>query len=92
MSAESKDYIEELQELRENLRWLLNKKLLQELVDLAEQIDNGYVDSYCRIKEQSEHGGNCDYAVKAKELFLKLADKQISSKIEHIYKTFIQMG
>jgi len=90
MSVERKDYIEELNELREQLRWLLKKETLVELVDLAEKIDNGFVDNYCRIKEQSEHGSNCGYAVKAKELFLKLAEQGISSKIKYIYETFIQ--
>jgi len=85
----AQDYLDELHELREKLRWLLNRELLEELVQLAEDIDKSYVDSYHRIKENSEHGSNCGYALKAKELFLQLQDKGIREKLEHIYQTFI---
>jgi hypothetical protein len=85
-----KDYLEELYELREVLRWLLNKELLNELVEVAELIDKSYVDSYNRIKENSEHGTNCGYAVKAKDLFIRLQERPISNKIKYIYETFIQ--
>jgi hypothetical protein len=85
-----KDYLEELYELREMLRWLLKKELLNELVMLAELIDRSYVDSYNRIQENSEHGKNCGYAVKAKDLFLRLQERPISDKIKYIYETFIQ--
>ncbi|RLF67877.1 MAG: hypothetical protein DRN26_01080 [Thermoplasmata archaeon] len=84
------DYLQELQDLRDLLRWLLRKEFLQELVALAELIDRSYVDSYCRISSNSSHGTNCGYAVKAKELFLKLQEKDISKKIEDIYHTFIE--
>ena len=82
--------MEELFELREMLRWLLKKELLSELVTLAEQIDKSYVDSYNRIKETSEHGANCGYAAKAKDLFLRLQEAPISEKIKYIYQTFIE--
>ena len=85
-----KDYLEELFELREMLRWLLKKELLTEFVALAELIDRSYVDSYNRIKENSEHGTNCGYAVKAKDLFIRLQEKPIAEKIKHIYKTFVE--
>jgi hypothetical protein len=85
-----KDYLEELFELREMLRWLLKKDLLKEMVALAEQIDNSYVDSYNRIKGNSEHGTNCGYAVKAKDLFIRLQEKPIAEKIKYIYETFIE--
>jgi hypothetical protein len=84
------DYLEELFELREMLRWLLKKELLSELVTLAEQIDKSYVDSYNRIKENSEYGANCGYAAKAKQLFIRFQEVPISEKIKHIYKTFIE--
>ena len=85
-----KDYLEKLFELREMLRWLLRKDFLKEMVAVAELIDKSYVDSYNRIKENSEHGTNCGYAVKAKDLFLRLQEKPIAEKIEYIYKTFIE--
>ncbi len=84
------NYLEQLYELREALRWLLNKELLNELVAMAELIDKSYVDSYNRIKENSEHGENCGYAMKAKDLFIRLQERPISQKIEQIYKTFIE--
>ena len=84
------DYLEHLYELREMLRWLLKKELLSELIALAELIDRSYVDSYNRIKENSDHGKNCGYAVKAKDLFLRLQEKPVSEKIKYIYETFIK--
>lgn len=84
------DYLEHLYDLREALRWLLNKELLNELVAMAELIDKSYVDSYNRIKENSEHGENCGYAMKAKDLFIRLQERPISNKIKYIYETFIQ--
>lgn len=86
----AQDYLEELHELRGMLRWLLKKEFLSELVALAELIDRSYVDSYNRIKDNSDHGTNCGYAVKAKDLFLRLQEKPISEKIKYIYKTFIE--
>ena len=88
--TEPKDYMEELFDLREELRWLLNKQLLEELVALAELIDRSYVDSYNRIKENSEHGKSCGYAIKAKDLFIRLQEKGISRKITDIYNTYIK--
>lgn len=85
-----KDYIEELYDLREDLKSLLRKDFLTELVALAELIDRSYVDSYKRLKENSEHGSNCGYAVKAKDLFCKFQEIGISKKIAYIYKTFIE--
>lgn len=84
------DYMEELQELREYLKLLLNKEFLQSLIALAELIDRSYVDSYCKIKENSELKGDCGYAIKAKDLFERLQSKPIEKKIEYIYKTFIE--
>ena len=84
------DYLLELNELRDMLKFLLNKELLQELVSLAEQIDHSYVDSYKRISDNSEHGTNCGYAAKAKDLFVKLQERPISEKIAHIFKTYIE--
>jgi len=86
----AKDYLEELFEVREILRSLLKKEFLSELVTLAELIDRSYVDSYNRISENSEHGKNCGYAAKAKDLFLRLQEAPISEKIKYIYKTFIE--
>lgn len=85
-----KNYLEELFELREILRWLLKKSLLTEMVDLADFIDKSYVDSYNRIKENSDQGSNCGYAAKAKEMYLALQDAPIAEKITYIYKTFIE--
>lgn len=96
MSEENKtpieplDYIEELGQLREWLRFYLRKEFLEELVAVADLIDKSYVDSYIGIKERSEHGKNCGYAVKAKELFMALGEKPLSAKITHIYKTFLE--
>jgi len=87
---DNKNYLEELYDLREMLRFVLRKDFLTELVALSELIDKSYVDSYNRIKENSEHGENCGYAAKAKELYLKLQDKPIAEKIKYIYKTFIE--
>ena len=85
-----KDYMEELAELRGMLKFILNKELLTELVDLAEKIDNSYVQRYVELKEQSTEGSNCGHAAKAKDLFLKLQERPIAEKIESIYNTFIK--
>lgn len=89
-SVEPKDYLEELQELRESLKQILNKDYLQGLIALAELIDRSYVDSYCKIKENSEYGSQCGYAIKARDLFVRLQEKAISKQIEYLYKNFIE--
>lgn len=81
----NKDLLDELFELREMLKWLLNKETLQELVILAEMIDRSYVDSYHGIKERSKYGANCGYAAKAKDLFINFHFNGIKSKIFDIY-------
>ena len=88
----AKDYMEELFELRETLRWLLKKELLSELVTLAEQIDRSYVDSYNRIKENSEHGANCGYAAKAKQLFEKFQSQVIISQLQKVKNKIIELS
>lgn len=87
---ERKDYLEELGELRDMLKWLLRKDFLEELVQLSEEIDKSYVGSYNRIKENSRWGKDCGYAAKAKELFMQFNEKSISEKIKHIYEAFIK--
>ena len=87
---EQKDYLDELYELREVLRFLLNAEMLNELVELAELIDKSYVDSYHRLKETSTYGKDCRYVAKAKDLFLKLQDNDIADKITKIYRTYIE--
>jgi len=89
MSDENKDYLQELQELRNALKILLKREFLEELVALAEMIDKSYVDSYCGIVENSRFGKNCGYAAKAKDLFMRLSEAPISAKIKHIYETFL---
>ena len=89
MSDSNPDYLEELKELREILRLFLNKGFLQDCVEIAEAIDKSYIDSYCRIKETSSQGENCGYARKAKDLFMKFQEHNISTKIENIYKNYI---
>ena len=86
----TKDYLIELEELREFLTWLLRKDLLEQLVALQELLNRSYVHKYKGLAENSEHGTNCGYAVKAKELFLKLQEKPIAEKIKHIYTTYIE--
>jgi len=86
------EYLEELYQLRSCLKFLLRKEYLEELVELAQQIDRSYVDSYHSIKEQSEHGKDCGYAIKAKELFYALGEKDVTKKIKDIYETFIKNG
>ena len=84
------DYLQELNELRQMLKVVLNKDFLVECVELAELIDKSYVESYSRIVENSEHGTNCGYAAKAKELFLRLSEAQVSEKIAYIFETFLK--
>lgn len=85
-----KDYLIDLYELRQELKWLLRKDFLEELIALAELIDRSYVDAYQRISDNGEKGTNCGYAVKAKELFMKLSEHNISTKITDIYKNYIE--
>ena len=88
--AMANNYLDELYELRQMLKFYLRKDFLEELVELADMIDHGFVINYHDIKERSKYGENCGFAAKAKDLFLKLKEKDISEKIEYIYKTFIE--
>ena len=90
MDSGIKGYMEELHELRSMLKVVLNKEFLSQLVELAQKIDDSYVSTYCRISESSQHGKNCGYAVKAKDLFVRLQEAPIREKITYIYKTFIE--
>ena len=85
MSDEHKDLLDELYELREECKGILNKEFLQELVVLCEMIDRSYVDAYHGIKERSQYGANCGYAARAKDLFLKMHYQGIKKKITDIY-------
>lgn len=84
------EYLEELYQLRSHLKFLLRKEYLEELVELAQLIDRSYVDNYHAIKEQSEHGKDCGYAIKAKELYLAFHERDVGAKIKKIYIDFIQ--
>lgn len=85
-----KDYLLELEELRDWLSWFLRKELLQELVALQELLNSSYVSRYKDFCESTKEGNTCGRAAQAKELFLKLKEKPISSKIKFIYENFIQ--
>jgi hypothetical protein len=89
-AKEDRNELEELHELREYLRFLLNKPMLEELINLADLIDKSYVDSYMRIKENSEYGKDCGYARKALDLYDRLQSKSIGNKIKFIYETYIK--
>ncbi len=82
-------YMVELLDLRDKLKFYLNKDLLEQLIDLAETIDHSYVNSYSLIKQNSPYGSKCGYAIKARDLFMKLQEKQIREHISKIYKQFI---
>lgn len=84
-----KDYMLELEELRQFLAWYLRKELLQELVELQELLNSSYVNRYQELCENSQHGTDCGYAIKAKELFMKLQERPITKKIKFIYENFL---
>jgi hypothetical protein len=85
-----KDYLLELEELREILGWLLRKDFLEELVTLRELLNRSYVNRYKELMEQSEHGSNCGYAAKAKDMFMKFKERDIAAKIKSLYETYIK--
>jgi hypothetical protein len=85
-----KDYLLELEELREFLAWFLRKDLLEELVALQELLNSSYIRRYKDLCEGSIHGTDCGYAMNAKELFLKLQEKPITAKIKYIYENFLK--
>ena len=78
----------ELLELQTMLKWLLNKDLLTELVELQELLNGSLLGKYEDLL--SRRGNDCAYTAKSKELFLLLQEKQIANKIEQIYKTYIE--
>ena len=85
-----KDYMLELEELREFLSWFLRKDLLEELVALQELLNSSFVHRYKEIVDGTIQGVDCGYAHSAKELFMKLHEKPISDKIKYIYENFLK--
>jgi len=84
------DLLEELYSLRKMLKVLLRKEFLTELINLAQLIDNSYIQRYNEICEQSRLGRNCGYASKAKDLYLKLQALPIEDKLKEIYEVFLK--
>ena len=84
------DYLQELNELRKELKFVLRREYIEELIALQELLNHSYVERYCDIAEQSEYGTNCGYAAKCKDLFIKMKEHDISEKIKSIYETFIK--
>ena len=81
-------YLNDLLQLQATLKWLLNKELLSQLVELQTLLNNSFLSKYQEYS--TRRGGDCAYIAKAKELFLLLQEKEIAKKIEDIYKTYIQ--
>ena len=60
--------------LRENLRKMMNPKVLREFADFLESTgknDQSFLNRYKWFIENGENGADCRYAVMAKEFFLK---------------------
>lgn len=90
MKTGHSNYLEELYELRNSMRLMLNKDFLQALVELARLIDKSQVENHHHISDVSSKGFDCVYARQAQDVFMKLSEAAISDKIEYIYKTFIE--
>jgi len=82
------NYLTELGELQDMLKWLLKKDLLQELVELQELLNKSFVTKYNNLT--SSRGNDCAWASRAKELFLQLQEKEISTKIKDLYFNYIE--
>lgn len=76
------DKILELSELQEKLEWLLRKDLLEELVNLLDLLQKSSLGTYKH--RLSTRGEDCEYTIKAKELFNKLNKKDIFNKINEV--------
>lgn len=60
--------------LRENLRKMMNPKVLKHLANFLEatgEEDSSMLQRYKWFAENSENGADCRYAIMAKEFFLK---------------------
>jgi hypothetical protein len=88
MSDNNKDYMQELEELRQMLKDHL--PMIKAMAELLDLLNKSYVHRYVEIIETSQWGKDCGYAGKAKQLFLAMQEPKISEKIEEIYHTFLQ--
>ena len=64
------------------------KDLIEELEELRLLLDKAQTERYCWFAENSEHGKNCGYAMKAREIFDNFHSDEIKGKLSHITKTF----
>jgi len=64
------------------------KNLIEELEELRLLLDKAQTERYRWFAENSEHGKDCGYAMKAKELFEAFYAEGIQKQLSHIYDTF----
>lgn len=64
------------------------KNLIEELEELRLLLDKAQTERYKFFADQSEHGKNCGYALKAKELFEAFHADEIQKQLSYISDTF----
>ena len=77
-----------LAQFRENLRKMMNPKVLKEFANFLEATgtdDNGFLARYKWFCENSENGSDCRYAEMAKEFFLKEEAANAAKAIKWLY-------
>lgn len=66
------------------------RNLIEELEELRLLLDKAQTERYKWFAEQSEHGKDCAYAMKAKELFEAFHADEIQKQLLHIRNTFYE--
>jgi hypothetical protein len=85
---DTKPLARELVELRKQLKVLLNKDFLQDLVELAKFLDSSYVVNWDIIKDKAHQGEDCGYAKQALVLFERLKKAQVLERIRNLSDTY----
>lgn len=68
------------------------KDLIEELEELRLMLNKAQTERYSYFAEHGQHGKDCAYAMKAKELFEAFSADEIKEKIEHIQRVFYKEG
>lgn len=64
------------------------KDLVEELDELRLMLEKANTERWVWLKHNSEHGENCGYAMKAKEIFENFHAEEIQNKLESIVKIY----
>lgn len=71
---------------------IMPKDLIEELEELRLLLNSAQTERYSWFANNSEHGKDCGYAMKAKDIFENFHSDEIQEKIQYIQRVFYKEG